>query len=102
MPAASPIVPSVAFVAALLALVLPPPAPAVAADPPPRDHDIVVDDYFTLGTITALAVSPDGRSIAYVEQRWEGDDEARAADLWVVDVASRARRRLSFDRAEEA
>jgi len=102
VPSASPIVPSVAFVAALLALVLPPSAPAVAADPPPRDHDIVVDDYFTLGTITALAVSPDGRSIAYVEQRWEGDDEARAADLWVVDVASRARRRLSFDRAEEA
>ena len=73
----------------------------VAAEPV-RDHAIDVDDYFTLGTILQVAVSPDGTRIAYVEQRWEGDAETRNADLWVVDVATKTRRRLTFDRAEES
>ena len=69
---------------------------------PVRDHAIGVDDYFSLATILQLAVSPDGTRIAYVEQRWEGDAETRNADLWVVDVATKSRRRLTFDKAEEA
>ena len=68
----------------------------------PRTHEIGVDDYFTLGTVSALAVSPDGASVAYIEQRWEGADDTRNADLWIVDVATKARQRLTFDRAEEA
>lgn len=75
---------------------------SVVVAQPARDHDIVVDDYFTLATITALSVAPDGGRIAYVEQRWEGADDKRNADLWVVDVATKARRRLTFDRADEA
>jgi dipeptidyl aminopeptidase/acylaminoacyl peptidase len=74
----------------------------VRAAEPVRDHAIDVDDYFTLATVTQLAVSPDGGHVAYVEQRWEGDAEMRNADLWVVDVATKTRRRLTFDRAEEA
>ena len=54
----------------------------------PRTHEIDVDDYFTLGTPSALAVSPDGASVAYIEQRWEGADATRNADLWIVNVAT--------------
>lgn len=85
---------------ALVALLLL--APVARSAEPVRDHAITVDDYFTLGTITQLAVSPDGSRVAYVEQRWEGDAETRNADLWVVDVATKTRHRLTFDRAEEA
>lgn len=35
------------------------PAPAFGQDLP-RTHEIYVDDYFTLGTPSTLAVSPDG------------------------------------------
>ena len=56
----------------------------------PRTHEIGVDDYFTLGTPSTLAVSPDGATVAYIEQRWEGADETRNADLWIVDVATKA------------
>ena len=72
------------------------------AQEPVRSHDIGIDDYFTLGTVSALAVSPDGSTVAYIEQRWEGADETRNADLWIVDVATKGRRRLTFDRAEES
>ena len=84
----------VAVAAAVLSL-------AAAAEEPGRTHDITVEDSFTLGTITALAVSPDGTRVAYLEQRWEGPEETRNTDLWVVDVATKARHRLTFDRAEE-
>ena len=77
------------------------PAPAFGQDLP-RTHEIDVDDYFTLGTPSTLAVSPDGASVAYIEQRWEGADATRNADLWIVNVATKARQRLTFDRAEEA
>ena len=77
------------------------PVRSTGADAPPRDHVIGVDDYFTLGTIVGLAVSPAGTHVAYVEQRWEPDAEKRNADLWVVDTTTKARRRLSFDRADE-
>ena len=77
------------------------PAPAFGQDLP-RTHEIDVNDYFTLGTPSTLAVSPDGASVAYIEQRWEGADATRNADLWIVNVATKARQRLTFDRAEEA
>ena len=73
-----------------------------SADQPARDHDITVDDYFTLANITALAVSPDGRTAAYIETRWEPPAEKRNADLWTVDLATRERRRQTFDPASES
>lgn len=71
--------------------------PAVA-DTPVRDHDIVPEDYFDIGTVAACAISPDAKYIAYTEVRWGTAKQKRTSDLWVVDVATRTRRRLTFDR----
>ena len=75
---------------------------AAAADDPQRSHRITIDDYFTLAAITEVALSPDGSAAAYVEQRWEPPEATRNSDLWVVEVATGAARRLTFDRANEA
>ncbi len=72
---------------------------AASADQPVRDHDIVPEDYFTIGVITGCALSPDGRHIAYTESRWEPPAEKRNTDLWVLDTRAKAVRRLTFDRA---
>ncbi len=74
----------------------------VVAGEPVRDHDIVPEDYFTIGVITSLAVSPDGNHIAYTEMRWEPPEERRNTDLWVVDTKSGNVRRLTFDRAGDS
>ncbi len=75
---------------------------AQAGSTPVRDHDIVPEDYFTIGNITAAAFSPDGRRIAYTESRWEVSEDGRNTDLWVVDVASKTPNRLTFDPAADA
>jgi dipeptidyl aminopeptidase/acylaminoacyl peptidase len=74
---------------------------AQPVEPPVRNHDITVDDYFTIANILEVAVSPDGRTAAYIEQRWEPPAAKRNADLWTVDLATRTLNRLTFDTASE-
>jgi dipeptidyl aminopeptidase/acylaminoacyl peptidase len=63
---------------------------------------ITVDDYFTLAQITQVAISPDGRQVAYSEARWDPADESRKMDLWVVNTDAKSKpRRLTFDRAND-
>lgn len=66
-----------------------------------RDHDITVEDYFTLTVLGDCAISPDGKYIAYTDQRWEPPNDKRNTDLWVVDIESRKPRRLTFDKSTE-
>jgi len=71
------------------------------AEAPIRDHDIEAEDYFSLGVISAVAASPDGRQVAYCEMRWEPPAEKRNTDLWVVDRTTKDVRRLTFDAAND-
>ncbi len=71
------------------------------ADQPVRDHDIVAEDYFSIGTITGCVPSPDGTFVAYTEVRWEPPAETRNTDLWVVAVGTRETTRLTFDSAAD-
>jgi len=74
---------------------------ACLAAPPKRDHKLVLEDYFSIATMTSVAVSPDGRFVAYDELRWEPPREHRNADLWLVERASGTVRRLTFDHASD-
>ncbi|HEX3146663.1 MAG TPA: S9 family peptidase [Gemmataceae bacterium] len=69
---------------------------------PVRDHDITIDDYATLATITELAVSPDGKHVAYCEGRWDTADDSRKTDLWVVATDGKGKpTRLTSGRAND-
>ena len=72
-----------------------------SAQTPVRDHDITVDDYFTLAVLGDGVISPDGKHVAYTDQRWEPPHEKRNTDLWVVDVETKRPRRLTFDKATD-
>ncbi|MBI4716445.1 MAG: S9 family peptidase [Planctomycetes bacterium] len=69
---------------------------ALAAE---RDHDVTIDDYFSVSHVSDAVISPDGRYVAYVEHRWEPPAEKRNPDLWVVECATKNIRRLTFDKA---
>src|ERR1700678_2736497 len=77
-------------------------AASLAARAQERTHDVTPDDYFTLASITEVAVSPDGRYVAYCEARWDKSDDGRKTDLWVVATDGKSKpKRLTFDRAND-
>jgi len=64
-----------------------------------RTHDVTIDDYFTLAAVTEIAISPDGKHVAYAEARWQQSTNDRKADLWVVSTNGNDKpRRLTMDR----
>ncbi|MCB1184064.1 S9 family peptidase [bacterium] len=69
---------------------------AVGDDAPARSHTIVPADYFTITSVGAVAVSPDGGRIAYVETRWLPGNEGKSRELWTVDRKGGAPLRLTF------
>jgi len=71
---------------------------AIAAAELPRG--VTIEDYFSLATVTQLAVSPDGQHVAYGEARWQQATDDRKTDLWIVPTGGDSPpRRLTFDRA---
>jgi dipeptidyl aminopeptidase/acylaminoacyl peptidase len=68
------------------------------ADAPKRTHSITIDDYFTMATPVEVAVSPDGRYVAYTDARWQKASNDRKADLWFVTTKRGTTRRLTSDR----
>jgi dipeptidyl aminopeptidase/acylaminoacyl peptidase len=87
--------PRLLFVSLLIAV-------SAAAQEPARDHNITLDDYATLAAITELAVSPDGKHVAYCEGRWDKADDLRKTDLWVVSTDGKGKpTRLTSDRAND-
>jgi dipeptidyl aminopeptidase/acylaminoacyl peptidase len=75
-------------------------APLLAHDVP-RDHDITIEDYFTLSVIDDVAAAPHGTYVAYVERRWDKELDGRNADIWLVHCDTRELRRLTFDSAAD-
>ncbi|MFO0968250.1 MAG: hypothetical protein U0793_22060 [Gemmataceae bacterium] len=57
-----------------------------------QTHDITPADYFTLASITDLAVAPDGGQVVYAEARWDKADDSRKTDLWLVATDGNGRR----------
>lgn len=67
-----------------------------------RTHTVVPDDYFTLNGITEIAVSPEGKQVAYTLATWDKADDARKADLWVIGTDGKGKpTKLTFDRAND-
>src|SRR5438046_1975518 len=59
-----------------------------------RTHTPTIDDYFTLVTPTEVALSPDGKEVAFLQAAWADDKDARVTTLHVVEVATGKVRRL--------
>ena len=75
---------------------------ATLAEPPVRDHTIGLEDYFTLGVVGDVVMSPDSKHAAYTETRWAPPAEKRNTDLWVVDCKTHVVNRLTFDPASDS
>ncbi|MDF1813186.1 MAG: S9 family peptidase [Verrucomicrobiales bacterium] len=61
-----------------------------------RTHDITIEDYFTQSYVSNMTVSPDGNYLAYTESRWGDKDKGRNRELWILDLNTKERTRLTF------
>lgn len=67
-----------------------------------RKHVVVPADYFTLQTITEVAISPDGKLVAYSLGTWDKGEDNRRTDIWVAPIdGSTSPRRITSDRAND-
>lgn len=67
-----------------------------------RTHDVTPEDYFSLNTILEIAVSPDGKQVAYVLAVWDKAEDNRKSDLWVIGTDGKGKpTKLTFDRAND-
>ncbi|HSQ55980.1 MAG TPA: LpqB family beta-propeller domain-containing protein, partial [Gemmata sp.] len=67
-----------------------------------RNHDITPEDYASVNTITEIAVSPDGKQVAYCLATWDKKADNRRTDLWVVATDGKGKpRQLTKDRAND-
>ncbi len=75
----------------------------LSAAPPERTHDIVPADYASVNTITEIALSPDGKQVAYCLATWDKKADNRKTDLWVVDTDGKGKpKQLTSDRANDS
>jgi dipeptidyl aminopeptidase/acylaminoacyl peptidase len=69
---------------------------------PQRTHDITPDDYASVNLITEIAVSPDGKQVAYCLATWDKKADNRKTDLWVVDTDGKGKpKQLTKDRGND-
>jgi dipeptidyl aminopeptidase/acylaminoacyl peptidase len=67
-----------------------------------RTHDITPEDYASVNTITEIAVSPDGKRVAYCLATWDKKADNRRSNLWVVDTDGKGKpTQLTKDRAND-
>jgi dipeptidyl aminopeptidase/acylaminoacyl peptidase len=72
----------------------------LSAAPPERTHDITPADYASVNTITEIALSPDGKQVAYVLATWDKKSDRRNMQLWVVDTDGKGKpKQLTSDNA---
>jgi dipeptidyl aminopeptidase/acylaminoacyl peptidase len=74
-------------------------SPVCAAAAPSRD--VTVDDYFSLASVSQVALSPNGKHLAYAEARWQNAGNDRKTDLWLIELRSGEVKQLTRDRAND-
>ncbi len=75
---------------------------AVPAFAQERTHDITPADYAGISAITEIAVSPDGKQVAYGLAVWDKAEDNRRSDVWIVGTDGKGKpAKLTFDRAND-
>ncbi|ABZ78545.1 peptidase S9 prolyl oligopeptidase active site domain protein [Shewanella halifaxensis HAW-EB4] len=72
---------------------------AMAAD---RTHDITIDDFFDIGSMGSVTLSPNGKQAVWLESRWDKELDKSQRDLWLVEIKSRQSKRMTFTNESES
>jgi len=71
--------------------------PVIAAD----KHPLTPQDLWAMQRLGAPALSPDGKTVAFTLQKWSIEKDKSTSNLWLVDLAGGAPRRLTTANASD-
>lgn len=67
-----------------------------------RTHQITTDDFFDIGGMSSVQLSPDGKQAVWLETRWDKELDKSQRDLWQVNTKSKKTTRLTFTNESES
>ncbi len=67
-----------------------------------RTHQITTDDFFDIGGMQSVQLSPDGKLAIWLESRWDKELDKSQKDLWQVNTKNRKATRLTFTNESES
>ena len=67
-----------------------------------RTHIITTDDFFDIGGMSSVQLSPDGKQAVWLESRWDKELDKSQRDLWLLDTKSRESQRMTFTNESES
>ncbi|WP_298442968.1 S9 family peptidase [uncultured Ferrimonas sp.] len=66
-----------------------------------RDHNISIDDYFSIQGMSQLSLSGDGKRAAWVQSHWSKEADKSLKDLWTMTLPQGQPQRLTFSDENE-
>ncbi|WP_065188390.1 S9 family peptidase [Shewanella woodyi] len=67
-----------------------------------RTHDITTDDFFNIGGMSNVQLSPNGKQAVWLESRWDKELDKSQRDLWLIDTKTRQSKRMTFTNESES
>ncbi|NRD75634.1 S9 family peptidase [Shewanella sp. VB17] len=67
-----------------------------------RTHTITIDDFFNIGGMSHVQLSPNGEHAMWLESRWDKDLDKSQQDLWLLDTKSQLPKRMTFTNESES
>ncbi|RTR37217.1 S9 family peptidase [Shewanella canadensis] len=67
-----------------------------------RTHQITTDDFFDIGGMSSVQLSPDGKRAVWLEARWDKELDKSQRDLWQVNTKNKKTTRLTFTNESES
>lgn len=67
-----------------------------------RTHQITTDDFFDIGGMSSVQLSPDGKRAVWLETRWDKELDKSQRDLWQVNTKNKKTTRLTFTNESES
>jgi dipeptidyl aminopeptidase/acylaminoacyl peptidase len=68
----------------------------------PRTHAITIDDFFDIGQMQDVAISPNAKQAVWLESRWDEALDKAQSDLWLINTQDKKSQRLTFTHDNES
>ncbi|MDB0034714.1 S9 family peptidase [bacterium] len=67
-----------------------------------RTHTITIDDFFNIGGMSNVQLSPNGKQAVWLESRWDKELDKSQRDIWLLDIQNHQPKRMTLTNESES